>query len=97
MGIGSLVVFGPDRLPETVRATGLWVGRLKRSLLDTRAELEQQIGADEIRQQLNREEVTHSIKATCEEIDRVRSEIPEFPPAPAATADDTTEGESAEM
>lgn len=58
----ALLVIGPERLPETVRTIALWVGRLKRSLRDTRTEIERQIGADEIRRQLYNEEILHNIE-----------------------------------
>lgn len=57
IAIVGLVVIGPERLPETVRSIALWVGRLKRGVRETRDQLEQQIGADDIRRQLHNEEV----------------------------------------
>lgn len=60
----ALVVIGPEQLPGTVRTIGLWIGRLKRSLRDTRSEIERQIGADDIRRQLHNEEIMQSIEAT---------------------------------
>lgn len=60
--IVGLVVIGPEQLPQTVRTVGLWIGRLKRSLRDTRAELERQIGADDIRRQLHNEEIMRSLE-----------------------------------
>lgn len=69
-GIVALVVVGPERLPETVRAVSLWIGRLKRSLRETRSELEKQLGADDIRRQLHNEEIMQSIEKTRREIER---------------------------
>lgn len=60
----ALVVIGPEQLPGTVRTIGLWIGRLKRSLRDTRAEIERQIGADDIRRQLHNEDILRSIEET---------------------------------
>ena len=60
----ALVVIGPERLPETVRNVSLWVGRLKRSLRETRSEIERQIGADDIRRQLYNEEIMERIEKT---------------------------------
>jgi len=71
VGLVALVVLGPERLPGAVRTTGLWVGRLKRSaLIDAptdpqakaeipaiKAEVEREIGADEIRRQLHNERI----------------------------------------
>ena len=55
ISVVALVVIGPEKLPETVRTVALWIGRLKRSLSNIRLELENEIGADEIRQQLHNE------------------------------------------
>jgi sec-independent protein translocase protein TatB len=60
----ALVVIGPEQLPGTVRTIGLWIGRLKRSLRETRSEIERQIGADDIRRQLHNEEILQNIEAT---------------------------------
>lgn len=69
IAIVGLVVIGPERLPETVRAIGLWIGRLKRSLRETRSEFEKQIGADDIRRQLHNEEVMRSLESTRRQIE----------------------------
>ena len=66
----ALVVIGPERLPETVRTVGLWTGRLKRSLRDTRSEIERQIGADDIRRQLYNEEILERIEQTRIEMEK---------------------------
>ena len=57
----ALVVIGPERMPETVRTVGLWIGRLKRSLRETRVEIERQIGVDDIRRQLHNEDIMRSL------------------------------------
>lgn len=64
----SLLVIGPERLPETVRAVSMWIGRLKRGLRDTRREIEQQIGADDIRRDLHNEEVMRSLEKVRHEV-----------------------------
>lgn len=60
----ALVVIGPEQLPGTVRTIGLWLGRLKRSLRETREEIERQIGADDIRRQLHNEDIMRSLEQT---------------------------------
>lgn len=57
VGIVALVVLGPERLPGAVRTAGLWIGRIKRSFSAIRAEVEREIGADEIRRQLHNEQI----------------------------------------
>lgn len=74
IAIVGLVVIGPERLPETVRTIGLWLGRLKRSLRDTRTEIEKQIGADDIRRQLHNEEVMRSLESSRRQIEEAVQE-----------------------
>jgi sec-independent protein translocase protein TatB len=57
VGIVALIVLGPDRLPGAVRTAGLWIGRIKRSFSAIKAEVEREIGADEIRRQLHNEQI----------------------------------------
>lgn len=62
IGIVGLLVIGPERLPGAARTCALWIGRLKRSLAATRAELEKHIGADEIRRELHNEQVLYNLE-----------------------------------
>ena len=57
IGLVALVVLGPERLPGAVRTAGLWIGRAKRSFANIKAEVEREIGADEIRLQLHNERI----------------------------------------
>jgi|GEM_PF-527845 len=65
----ALVVLGPERLPEAVRTTSLWIGRLKRSLRETKEEIERQVGIDDIRRQLHTEEMMHKLDDMHDEIE----------------------------
>lgn len=58
----ALIVIGPERLPETLRTLGLWLGRLRRSFTTVKTELEKEIGMDEIRRQLHNEAVMEEMK-----------------------------------
>ena len=53
----TLVVMGPERLPEAIKTISLWIGRLKQQLAKTRQEIEKEVGMDDIRQQLHNEQV----------------------------------------
>ena len=66
--IVALLVIGPERLPETVRTLGLWFGRLRRSFLSIKTEIEKEVGMDDIRRQLHNE-------AVMEEMRRIESEV----------------------
>ena len=59
--IVALLVVGPERMPEAVRSVLLTIGRIKRMFVNARNDIEKQIGADEIRQQLHNEAVMDSL------------------------------------
>jgi sec-independent protein translocase protein TatB len=58
----GLLVLGPERLPGAIRTGSLWLGRLRRSFNNIRAEIEREINADEIRQDLHNEGIMESLK-----------------------------------
>ncbi|MDG2019079.1 MAG: Sec-independent protein translocase protein TatB [Porticoccaceae bacterium] len=57
----TLVVMGPERLPEAIRTISLWMGRLKQVLAKTRQEIENEVGMDDIRHQLHNEQVLREL------------------------------------
>lgn len=61
VSIVSLLIIGPERLPETIKTVSLWLGRLKRNFSDLKSEIESEIGADDIRQQLHNEKIMKNI------------------------------------
>ena len=57
VAIIALLVLGPERLPGAVRTVGLTIGRIKRGFSEVREQVEREIGADELRQQLHNERI----------------------------------------
>lgn len=98
VGIVALVVLGPERLPGAVRTAGLWIGRIKRSFSAIKAEVEREIGADEIRRQLHNEqilELEREMNAMKQSLNSSSSSPESTPPAaPAAPASSTSTGTS---
>ena len=64
----ALLVIGPERLPETIRSIMLWLGRIRRTFTSIKTEIEQEIGADEIRRQLHNESILKEIKESKNQI-----------------------------
>ncbi len=64
----TLLVIGPEKLPDTLRALGLWFGRLSRSFNSVKAEIEKEIGMDDVRRQLHNE-------AVMQEMQRIEDEV----------------------
>ena len=62
VAILGLIILGPERLPVAIKTCGLWLGRFKQQYRNIRTEVEREIGADEIRQQLHNEEIMQSLK-----------------------------------
>lgn len=54
LAVIALIVLGPERLPVVARTTGKWIGRAKGYVRGLTSELEREVNADEIRQQINR-------------------------------------------
>ena len=65
----TLLVMGPERLPQTVRSISLWIGRLKQMLAKARQDLEQEVGMDDIRQQLHNEQVMRELNESKEHLE----------------------------
>lgn len=58
----TLIVMGPERLPETVRTISLWIGRLKQMISSARSELESEVGMGEVRRQLHNEKILRDLE-----------------------------------
>jgi sec-independent protein translocase protein TatB len=50
IGIVALIVIGPERLPGVARTAGKYFGRLKRFVSSVKADVEQELRTDELRQ-----------------------------------------------
>ncbi len=62
LSVVVLLVVGPKRLPETLRTLGLWIGRMRRSFTRVKAEIEREIGMDDVRRQLHNESIMEQMK-----------------------------------
>ena len=75
IGVVTLPVIGPDQLPSAMRTIALWIGRFRRGFADIRRDIEQGIGADEIRQQLHNEAILKEIERSKAAIAQTNAEI----------------------
>lgn len=71
VSVVALLVIGPEKLPETVRSIAIWISRLKRSLANIRTELENEIGADEIRRELHNDAIMRELKEARQGLDNI--------------------------
>ena len=54
IAVVSLLVIGPERLPEAVRTATLWLNRLKRGFNDIKREVQQELHNDAVMQELRK-------------------------------------------
>lgn len=64
IGVISLLIMGPERLPGAIRTSSLWIARLRRSFQQIKSEIEREVGADDIRQQLHNESIMKDLEKT---------------------------------
>lgn len=75
VSVVALLVIGPEKLPETIRTISLWIGRVQRSFASIRREIETEIGADEIRQQLHNESIMKELEETKNTLQQAGKEV----------------------
>jgi sec-independent protein translocase protein TatB len=52
IGLVSLLVIGPERLPKVARIAGFWIGKSRTMLASVKAEIKEELHAEELRQLL---------------------------------------------
>lgn len=56
LGLVSLLVLGPERLPHAARTAGLWVGRMRQAFSGVQQEINQQLEIEALHQRLAEQE-----------------------------------------
>lgn len=80
IAVVALIVLGPERLPKAARLAGLWVRRARAQWYSVKAELENELDAEELKRQL---------REPADEIGRqLRAPLDELKQSVAAVADD---------
>ncbi len=64
IGVLSLLIMGPERLPGAVRSVTLFVSRMRHSFNQIKSEIEREVGADDIKQQIHNETIMESLAKT---------------------------------
>ncbi len=71
----TLIVMGPNRLPEAIKTITLWIGRLRNFIKSARSDIENEVGIDEIKKQLHNEKVMQEIAKTKAELNSVTQDL----------------------
>jgi sec-independent protein translocase protein TatB len=95
-GVIALIVLGPERLPTAARAAGRWVGTVRRMVGQFSSELDSQLKAEELREELRKagdiglEDVQKSVRGALDEAKKYEhmvlpdNETPKHRSAPAS-------------
>lgn len=68
VGLIALLVIGPERLPKAARIAGYWLGKTRSTIANVKAEIKQELHAEEMRQLLNQQQ------SIAEELQQIASE-----------------------
>lgn len=94
-GIIALLVLGPERLPTAARAAGRWIGGARRMVSQFSSELDRQLKAEELREELRKagdvglDDVQKSVRGALDEAKKYEHMVlsddgkPKHRPAPA--------------
>ncbi|MEO6698965.1 MAG: Sec-independent protein translocase protein TatB [Paraperlucidibaca sp.] len=55
LAIIALVVLGPEKLPHAARMAGAWIGRIRRTIINVQADIENEVASAEMRERIRKE------------------------------------------
>lgn len=95
IGLVSLLVIGPERLPKVARLAGFWIGKTRSMVASVKAEIKQELQAEELRQifkeQTDLQEFHAALDETTEAVKKLQDPVStwEFRAALDETAETT--------
>ncbi len=84
IGIVGLLVLGPERLPRAARTTGMWIGKIKRTVSGMQREISAQLEAEELRQKLNEQQ-----KKLDDSLKKAKQDVESIADAPSSSSSST--------
>ena len=75
----GLLVFGPEKLPQVVRTVSLWLGRARRTFNQVRAEIEREVGVDELKRDLHNQSIMDTFKDVHNDLRQTQQELGHLP------------------
>ncbi|WP_262964773.1 Sec-independent protein translocase protein TatB [Methylobacter psychrophilus] len=83
IGLVSLLVIGPERLPKVARIVGFWIGKSRAMVASVKAEIKQELHEEEIRQifkeQLELEEFHAALNETNDAANAIKDSLSALP------------------
>jgi sec-independent protein translocase protein TatB len=83
VGLVSLLVIGPERLPKVARLAGFWIGKTRNMVASVKAEIKQELHAEELRQilkeQSDLQEFHAAINETADAANSIKASLAALP------------------
>jgi sec-independent protein translocase protein TatB len=83
IGLVSLLVIGPERLPKVARIAGFWIGKTRNMVASVKAEIKQELHAEELRQilkeQSDLQEFHAAINETTDAANSIKASLAALP------------------
>lgn len=83
VGLVSLLVIGPERLPKVARIAGFWIGKTRNMVASVKAEIKQELHAEEIRQimkeQADLQEFHAALNETVDAANSIKASLAKLP------------------
>jgi sec-independent protein translocase protein TatB len=77
IGVVTLLVVGPERLPKVARTAGMWLGRGRRFVRSVKEDIDAEIKADELRQIIEKQKIENPlheiIEDTRQDLEQIRT------------------------
>lgn len=77
--IVGLLVFGPEKLPHAVRTASQWMARARRSFNQIRADIEREVGVDEIKRDFHNQSILESLRDVKKDLTDAQRELEQLP------------------
>jgi sec-independent protein translocase protein TatB len=75
VGLVALLVIGPERLPKAARIAGYWLGKARSTVANVKAEIKQELHAEEMRQLLQQQSIAPDLQKIAEETHSAMEDI----------------------
>ncbi len=71
----ALLVIGPERLPKAARIAGWWLGKARSTIANVKAEIKQELHAEEMRQLLKQQTLADELQQIADDAKTAANEI----------------------
>lgn len=77
--IVGLLVFGPEKMPHAVRTASQWMARARRSFNQVRADIEREVGVDELKRDFHNQSILESLRDVKKDLTDAQRELDQLP------------------